>query len=115
MMVLNAPRETLLPIMQARIRPDSLVYTDAFGVYDMLDVSGFRHKRVNHSKRFAKGRTHINGIENFWNQAKRHLRKYNGIPQHHFHLFFKGCEWRFNCGSPKLLLQTLKRWLKSAQ
>ena len=23
----------------------------------------------------------INGIENFWNQAKRHLRKFNGIPK----------------------------------
>jgi transposase-like protein len=22
---------------------------------------------------------HINGIENFWSQAKRHLRRYNGI------------------------------------
>ncbi|MBK2345311.1 transposase, partial [Francisella tularensis subsp. novicida] len=39
---------------------------------------------------------HINGIENFWNQAKRHLRKFNGIPREHFHLFLKECEWRFN-------------------
>jgi transposase len=24
------------------------------------------------------------------------LRKYNGIPKHHFPLFLKECEWRFN-------------------
>lgn len=114
MMVPNARRETLLPIMRSKIRPDSIVYTDAFNVYDVLDVSEFRHKRVNHTHRFVQGRAHINGIENFWNQAKRHLRKYNGIPKHHFHLFIKECEWRFNCGSPKQqLLQILKRWLQS--
>jgi len=57
---------------------------------------------------------HINGIENFWNQAKRHLRKYNGIPKHHFHLFLKECEWRFNYGSPAKLFSTLKTWIKLA-
>ena len=57
----------------------------------MLDVSEFHH--VAESCRFI---SHINGIENFWNQAKRHLRRYNGIPRQHFHLFIKECEWRFN-------------------
>ena len=47
--------------------------------YDKLDVSGFIHHRINHSKEFADRQNHINGIENFWNQAKRVLRKYNGI------------------------------------
>lgn len=36
--------------------------------------------RINHSKLFADQRNHINGIENFWNQAKSRLRGYNGIP-----------------------------------
>jgi hypothetical protein len=26
----------------------------------------------------------INGIKNFWNQAKRHMRKFNGVPKSHF-------------------------------
>lgn len=107
----DARQETLLPILKNKIRPDSIVYTDSFGSYDILHVSGFRHRRVNHSKRFvAKGGKHINGIENFWNQAKRHLRKYNGIPRQSFNLFLKECEWRFNYGPPKRLLETLLRW-----
>ncbi|RPD00919.1 DDE transposase, partial [Neisseria meningitidis] len=40
--------------------------------------------RINHSTHFAERQNHINGIENFWNQAKRHLRKFNGIPKAHF-------------------------------
>ena len=92
----NARSETLIPITESKIRPDSIVYTDSFRAYDILDVSDFHHVRINHSKLFAEDRNHINGIENFWNQAKRHLRRYNGIPKHHFHLYLKECEWRFN-------------------
>ena len=108
----NAKRKTLLPIMAERILPDSIVYSDALPSYNTLDVAAFRHFRINHSKSFVKGQTHINGIENFWNQAKRHLRKYNGIPQHHFNLFLKECEWRFNTQSPQKMLKELKSWLK---
>ena len=112
-MIPNARTATLLPIIQAKVELDSVVYTDALGSYDILDVSGFHHHRINHSKAFSAGSgRHINGIENFWNQAKRHLRKYNGIPKQNFHLFLKECEWRFNYGSPATLLKTLKTWIK---
>ena len=56
------------------------------------------------------GENHINGIENFWSQAKRVLRKYNGIPKTTFPLFLKECEFRFNYGTPKQQLKTLKEW-----
>ena len=69
----NARTETLLPIIESKIKPDSIVYTDSFKAYDVLDVSDFHHVRINHSQLFAEDRNHINGIENFWNQAKRHL------------------------------------------
>lgn len=108
----NAKTETLMPIIRDKIVPDSVVYTDCFRSYDVLDVSEFKHFRINHSKVFASNHNHINGIENFWNQAKRHLRKYNGVPKKNFHLFLKECEWRFNIGSPKALLDDLKIILK---
>ena len=109
----DAKSSTLMPIIQDKILPDSIVYTDTFKSYNALDVSGFRHKRINHSKLFAKKRNHINGIENFWNQAKRHMRKFNGVPKDQFYFYIKECEWRFNFGKPKKLLETLKKWAKS--
>ena len=63
---------------------------------------------------FAQKQNHINGIENFWNQAKRHMRKFNGIPGQHFNLFLKECEWRFNIGAPSKLLVDLKSLLKES-
>ncbi len=102
--------ETLMPLIARKIAPDSIVYTDCYRSYNALDVSDFYHERINHSALFAKGKNHINGIENFWNQAKRVLRKYNGIPKESFPLFLKECEFRFNYGTPKQQLKTLKEW-----
>jgi len=80
----NVSSTTLMQIMEQKIVPDSIVYTDSLQSYNVLDVSDFHHVRINHSDLFAQGRNHINGIENFWNQAKRHLRRFNGIPKEHF-------------------------------
>lgn len=103
---------TLMPILEQKIVPDSIVFTDSLGSYNVLDVSDFHHVRINHSVLFAEGRNHINGIENFWNQAKRHLRKFNGIPKDQFGLFLKECEWRFNTPDPKDQLSQLKQLVK---
>lgn len=111
-MIPDAKSRTLMGIIRDRIRPDSVVYTDSFTSYDVLDMSEFHHHRINHTEIFAHERNHINGIENFWNQAKRHLRRYNGIPKSHFHLFLKECEWRFNYRPARNLLRTLKNWAK---
>jgi len=103
---------TLMRILEEKIVPDSIVYTDSLGSYNVLDVSGFHHVRISHSEKFAEGRNHINGIENFWNQAKRHLRRFNGISKENFNLFLKECEWRFNNPDPKAQLSLLKELVK---
>ena len=108
----DAKSNTLMPIIREKVQPDSIVYSDCWRGYNILDVSEFKHYRINHSKLFANERNHINGIENFWNQAKRHMRKFNGIPAKHFPLFLKECEWRFNNPNPKAQLKQLKQWVK---
>ncbi len=111
----DAKSKTLMPIIKEKVTPDSIVYTDSLPSYNALDVSEFKHVRINHSKLFAENRNHINGIENFWNQAKRHMRKFNGIPKKNFRLFLKECEWRFNFSSPRKQLDMLIQWVESAK
>ena len=113
--ILNAKSETLIPIIKEKVQPDSIVYTDTFGAYNALDVSEFHHLRINHSELFADQKNHINGIENFWNQAKRHLRRFNGIQPANFYWFLKECEWRFNGEGRQHLLKQLKQWYKSSK
>jgi len=108
----DASGKTLIPIIEDRIMPDSIVYSDCWRGYNVLDVSEFKHYRINHSILFADQKNHINGIENFWNQAKRHMRKFNGIPAKHFPLFLKECEWRFNNPSPQTQLKQIKQWVR---
>ena len=107
----DASSRTLIPIIKDKVQPDSIVYSDCWRGYDVLDVSEFKHYRINHSKLFANKHNHISGIENVWNQAKRHMRKFNGIPARHFPLFLKECEWRFNNPNPKAQLKELKQWV----
>lgn len=102
----------LVPIIERKVTPDSIVYSDSWRGYIALDVSSFKHFRINHSELFAEGRNHINGIENFWNQAKRHMRKFNGVPREHFALYLKECEWRFNTPDPKRQLTMLRQWIR---
>ena len=105
----NTQTATLLLIIRKQVKPDSIVYTDCYHSYDVLDVSEFSHLRINHSTHFAERQNHINGIENFWNQAKHHLRQFNGIPKEHFELYLKECEWRFNNSEIKVQISILKQ------
>ena len=116
--VKDTKQTTLMPIITSKIKPDSIVYTDSYRSYNALDVSDFKHFRINHSKEFADKSNklnHINGIENFWNQAKRILRRYNGIKKENFHLFIKDekhcfARFRFNYGTPSNQLKVLRKW-----
>ncbi len=46
----DAKSRTLIPIIKEKVMPDSIVYTDSLPSYNALDISEFRHLRVNHSK-----------------------------------------------------------------
>ncbi len=111
-MIPNAKATTVLPIIGEKVKPDSIVYTDGFKGHNALDLSGFRHDRINHSEHCVEQHNHMNGIENFWHQGKRHLRKFNGIPRDHFHLYLKEYEWRFNNSDPLIQLSQLIQWVK---
>ena len=105
----NAKSDTL-PVIKQKIMPDSIVYMDSLSSYDKPGVSGFIHHHINHSKALADHQNYINGIENFWNQAKCVLRKYNGIERKSFPLFLKECEFWFNFGTPSQQLKILRDW-----
>ncbi len=103
---------TLYPIIVRKVVPDSIVYTDCCRGDNRVDICDFKHLRINHARLFADKANHIDGIENFWSQAKRHMGKFNGVPKEHFGLFLKECEWRFNGSTPSSQLIHLKQLIK---
>ena len=109
----SASSPILVPIIERKVVPDSMmVYSDGWQGYKALDVAGFPHACINHSKRFADGHNHMNGIGNVWNQAKRHMCHFDGVLSAQFRLYLKACEWRFNRSNSISLKTIVKRYLK---
>ncbi len=109
----NADRENILPILQGKILDETTVHTDGWRSYDgLIDVKKFKHYRVYHSKdEFARGKSHINGIESFWSFCKRRMRKQNGVRKDKFLIHLKESEWRWNHRNDniyKILLKKLR-------
>ena len=93
----NCSREELMPIIQRKILEGSTIHTDGWKAYDGLIINGYNHYRVfHHENEFARGKSHVNGIEGFWSYAKRRLSKFNGLSNETFLLHLKETECRFN-------------------
>jgi transposase len=102
--------ELLTAVAPNLLVPDSVVYINGYHADQALDVNEFYQERVSQVDDPEHAKYLIGETENFWNQTKRMLRKYNGIPKTTFPLFLKECEFRFNYGTPKQQLKTLKQW-----
>ena len=71
----NVTAQTLIGLTVKNVRRGSIVYTDKFRSYDSLMFCGYRHLKIDHSKRFTSGKVYINGLEGFWSWAKARLIK----------------------------------------
>ena len=94
--VQNVSGETLLTMAIKKVKRGSLIYTDKFRSYNGLISYGFRHMRIDHSKKFVNGKVYINGIEGFWSFAKERLMKYHSVNPMKFPLYLKELEFRYN-------------------
>ena len=93
--VSDVSAETLMNEIKAKTEKGSVFYTDCFKSYKSLKQFG-KHHRINKEYAFAKGRTHINGLEGFWSFAKERFHKYHGINKQNYPLYLKEMEFRFN-------------------
>lgn len=95
--VSDRKQRTLLPLIAEHSEPGSIYYTDEYRGYSNLSIRG-EHVVVKKKKGkpTTSGRKHLNGIEGFWSFAENWMYKYRGMPKHHFHLYLKETELRFN-------------------
>ena len=61
----------LLAIISEVSKETATFMTDEFRSYNILSRSGYIHLVVDHTKSFADGNIHTNGIESFWATLKR--------------------------------------------
>ncbi len=107
--VKKCSRAQLLPIIQGKILEGSTIHTDGWRAYDGLILNGYTHHRVYHShNEFARGKCHVNGIENFWSYSKNRLSKFHGMNGNLFYLHLKESEFRYNHRHENLYMLLLK-------
>lgn len=94
--VKDVTSETLLNLTVKTVRRGSIVYTDKFRSYDALMCCGYKHLKVDHSKKFSSGKVYINGLEGFWAFAKERIIKFHGVSKEKFPFYLKEMEFRYN-------------------
>ena len=76
--IADTEADTLIPFIEERVLPSTMVYTDELPSYNGLRASGYEHRRVHHSaKVYVRGDAHTNSIEGFWSLVKNGLRGVN--------------------------------------
>ena len=72
-LVIDEPdEETLHEFINDRVADGATVYTDGSHVYNGLEMEGYEHEKVIHSRgEYVRGDAHTNGIESFWSGIKR--------------------------------------------
>jgi transposase-like protein len=106
----DVSRKTLQGIIKGKVDIDSVIHSDKWRGYNgLVDLGYKKHYRVHHgNSEFVRGKSHINGIENFWGIAKVRLTKFRGIHKSTFYLHLKECEFRFNYRNENLYAKILK-------
>ncbi len=92
--------------IKARPKKGCFYDIDALRGYRSLKRFG-KHRAVSHSKSVVDKPTKkpINGIEGFWSYAKHLLDHYRGVSKHHFPMYLKEIECRFNDRKEKVFKQ----------
>ncbi|CAF1138358.1 unnamed protein product, partial [Brachionus calyciflorus] len=99
----NRKENTLIPIIQKHILPDSIIYSDMWKSYDSIAYlpQNYKHFSVNHSKEFVDKRTgcNTNSIESVWLKCKSKIRQMQGVNRLYLQENLDEVMWRHNeCG-----------------
>ncbi len=94
----NVRKATLMPHVQRRVLPASIIYTDELRSYDGLRKAGYHHDRINHSEQvYVSGDVHVNTMEGFWSLLKRGISGvYHSVSAKHLQGYLNEYAWRYD-------------------
>lgn len=95
--VTNTSHKYVMPVIQNIVAKDATIITDAFPVYQRLDVT-YKHFIIDHSKgSYAHGSIHTNTIEGFWSLLKRGvIGIYHYVSYKHMNAYCNEFAYRYN-------------------
>ncbi len=92
-------RETLHDFIRENVSGDvEAIYTDEWEAYRGVADEDTEHETVNHSeKEYARGKVHVNSMENVWSLLKRSIiGSYHQVSAKHLDAYLDELEFRFN-------------------
>jgi transposase-like protein len=95
---------TLAPHIEARVLPDSVIYTDEAPTYvGITKRAGYEHKRIHHAARvYVEGDVHTNTIEGFWSLVKNGIRgSHHAVSAKYLQGYLNEYAWRYNARDDK--------------
>jgi transposase len=97
-LVPDSRKRTMHPIIEQRVLPESIVYTDEFKTYRGLKKKGYTHKRVNHSEKvYVVGNVHVNTAEGFFALLKGGITGvYHSVSRKHLQDYVNEYAFRYN-------------------
>jgi transposase-like protein len=106
----DASKRSIAPIIESKVMPSSLVYTDEWSGYSGLDRKGYRHRRIAHGEKvWVVGNVHTNTIEGFWSILKRGIvGVYHSVSAKHLQAYINEYAFRYNHrDDPQAMFQTV--------
>jgi len=93
----NLRANTLQPLISKRVQRGATVCSDTWRGYTGIASNGYVHRLVDHTHgEYARGGSHINGLEGFWGYLKRRLAAKGGIRKERQPLYLAEYVWRYN-------------------
>jgi len=94
----DVKKQTLLPIVEAKVLPETMVYTDELKSYGDLGKKGYKHERIPHAEKvYVVGNVHTNTIEGFWSLLKRGIGGvYHSVSEKHLQRYLNEYAFRYN-------------------
>jgi transposase len=102
--------QDVVPTIIEWVEPGTHVHTDKDKAFGDLDIHGYQHERVDHSKKeYVRGQVHTNTIEGFWANLKRGINgTYVWVSAKHLQKYLWEFEFRHNLRKePWLMFQLL--------
>ena len=96
----DAKAATLFPIIEEKILPNTIVYSDEYSTYDRLATpkNGYDHRRIKHAQKiYVMGDVHTQTIEGFWSLIKRGMVGiFHKISKKYLPLYVAEFQFRYN-------------------
>jgi transposase len=94
----DASKRSIMPIIEAKVMPRSMIYTDEWAAYNGLRGRGYQHRRIPHAEKvYVMGSVHVNTIEGFWSILKRGIAGvYHSVSAKHLQSYINEYAFRYN-------------------